>query len=299
MLLLRTLPILSPRELRAAMTIIANKNYFVAYLAGDMTLYLLQKAARNDMWYWVPVDGAVGMATSQVFMSALEIFHDCSPAASMNSINQTMFKGVSPSASLVTLAACASFEPSPVMLVRVISYRSLMYGTCALGSGRSDSLLGCSICTEGKYSAVNDLPIQANWWRLHNTSYVVEKCKTDDICMPKVVNGSYSACADGHVGALCIYCEDGFALVSGDCQQCEKGSSIGVLIRYIALFFAIVAVVAKGYCGAPTPQCRADDGLGEQEVRGRGVRAGAHADVDEGRLGACRLRAYPVVLVMI
>jgi len=36
----------------AAKLIVANKNYFIAYLSGDMALYLLQKAARNDLWWW-------------------------------------------------------------------------------------------------------------------------------------------------------------------------------------------------------------------------------------------------------
>ena len=42
------------RSFGAAMLIIANKNYFIAYMAGDMALYLPQKALRNDLWYWMP-----------------------------------------------------------------------------------------------------------------------------------------------------------------------------------------------------------------------------------------------------
>ena len=37
------------RSFGAAMLIIANKNYFIAYLAGDVALYLLQKALRSDL----------------------------------------------------------------------------------------------------------------------------------------------------------------------------------------------------------------------------------------------------------
>ena len=38
----------------AALLIVANKIYFIAYMAGDMALYLPQKALRNDLWYWMP-----------------------------------------------------------------------------------------------------------------------------------------------------------------------------------------------------------------------------------------------------
>ena len=34
------------RSFGAAMLIIANKNYFIAYMAGDVALYLAQKALR-------------------------------------------------------------------------------------------------------------------------------------------------------------------------------------------------------------------------------------------------------------
>jgi len=60
----------------AAMLIVANKNYFVAYMAGDMTLYLLQKAARNDLWYWVPVDGAMGVAMSLLMRVSIKVITD-------------------------------------------------------------------------------------------------------------------------------------------------------------------------------------------------------------------------------
>jgi len=64
------------RSFGAAILIIANKNYFIAYMAGDMTLYLLQKAARNDVWYWLPLDGAAGMAATFTFRVAVKVITD-------------------------------------------------------------------------------------------------------------------------------------------------------------------------------------------------------------------------------
>jgi len=52
------------RSLSAAMLMLAQKRYFVLYMAGDMALYLLQKVARGDFHYWLPVDGVFGLYMS-------------------------------------------------------------------------------------------------------------------------------------------------------------------------------------------------------------------------------------------
>ena len=54
------------RSFSAAMLMLAKKRYFAAYMAGDMVLYLLLKAARGDFHYWLPVDGAFGLFISLV-----------------------------------------------------------------------------------------------------------------------------------------------------------------------------------------------------------------------------------------
>ena len=46
------------------MLMLAKKGYFVAYLVGDMVLYLLQKVARGDFHYWIPIDGSFGLFVS-------------------------------------------------------------------------------------------------------------------------------------------------------------------------------------------------------------------------------------------
>jgi len=52
------------RAFSAALLMLVNKRYFVMYMAGDMALYLLQKVARGDFHYWLPVDGAFGLFVS-------------------------------------------------------------------------------------------------------------------------------------------------------------------------------------------------------------------------------------------
>jgi len=52
------------RAFRAAMLVLANKRYFVAYWAGDMALYLLQKVVRGDFQYLLPIDGSFGLIAS-------------------------------------------------------------------------------------------------------------------------------------------------------------------------------------------------------------------------------------------
>jgi len=52
------------RSFSAAMLMLVKKRYLAIYLAGDMVLYLLQKVARGDFHYWLPVDGAFGLFMS-------------------------------------------------------------------------------------------------------------------------------------------------------------------------------------------------------------------------------------------
>ena len=52
------------RSFSAAMLMLVSKRYLVAYMAGDMALYLLQKVARGDFHFWIPVDGAFGLIVS-------------------------------------------------------------------------------------------------------------------------------------------------------------------------------------------------------------------------------------------
>jgi len=52
------------RAFGAAMLMLVKKRYLVMYMAGDMALYLLQKVARGDFHYWLPVDGAFGLLVS-------------------------------------------------------------------------------------------------------------------------------------------------------------------------------------------------------------------------------------------
>jgi hypothetical protein len=43
---------------------LADTKIFVAYMAGDHLLYLLQKLVRGDFLYWMPVEGVGGLALS-------------------------------------------------------------------------------------------------------------------------------------------------------------------------------------------------------------------------------------------
>jgi len=52
------------RSFSAAMLMLVSKRYLAIYLAGDMALYLLQKVARGDFHYWVPIDGVGGLFVS-------------------------------------------------------------------------------------------------------------------------------------------------------------------------------------------------------------------------------------------
>ena len=52
------------RSLSAAMLMLVEKWHLMISLAGDMALYLLQKVARGDFYYWLPLDGVGGVFVS-------------------------------------------------------------------------------------------------------------------------------------------------------------------------------------------------------------------------------------------
>ena len=55
------------RSIGAALLMLADTKIFVAYMAGDHLLYLLQKLVRGDFLYWLPVEGVGGLAVSLLF----------------------------------------------------------------------------------------------------------------------------------------------------------------------------------------------------------------------------------------
>jgi len=46
------------------------------FMAGDMALYLLQKVARGDFHYWLPIDGAFGLFISLILRVIVKIITD-------------------------------------------------------------------------------------------------------------------------------------------------------------------------------------------------------------------------------
>jgi len=63
-MMLNSALLLSMRAFSGAMLMLVKKRYLAMYMAGDMALYLLQKVARGDFHYWVPVDGVGGLFLS-------------------------------------------------------------------------------------------------------------------------------------------------------------------------------------------------------------------------------------------
>jgi len=64
------------RSFSAAMLMLVKKRYFAMYMAGDMALYLLQKVARGDFHYWLPVDGAFGSLVSLILRMIVKMITD-------------------------------------------------------------------------------------------------------------------------------------------------------------------------------------------------------------------------------
>ena len=75
-MLLNNALLLLIRSFGAAMLMLAKKRYLAMYLAGDMALYLLQKVARGDFHYWMPIDGAFGLFMSLVMRVGIKTVTD-------------------------------------------------------------------------------------------------------------------------------------------------------------------------------------------------------------------------------
>jgi hypothetical protein len=64
------------RSIGAALLMLADTKIFVAYMAGDHLLYLLQKLVRGDFLYWLPMEGVVGLALSLLVRVAVKTLTD-------------------------------------------------------------------------------------------------------------------------------------------------------------------------------------------------------------------------------
>ena len=64
------------RGVSAALLMNIKREYWGMYWAGDMFVYLGQKVIRNDMWYWVPLEGWVGVIMSVLIRIVIKIITD-------------------------------------------------------------------------------------------------------------------------------------------------------------------------------------------------------------------------------
>ncbi|GMI22120.1 hypothetical protein TeGR_g11755 [Tetraparma gracilis] len=64
------------RSIGAALLMLADTKIFVAYMAGDHLLYLLQKLVRGDFMYWLPVEGVGGLAASLLMRVVVKTLTD-------------------------------------------------------------------------------------------------------------------------------------------------------------------------------------------------------------------------------
>ena len=75
-MLLNSALLLLIRSFGAAMLMLAKTRYFAAYMAGDMALYLLQKVARGDFHYSIPIYGAFGIFVSLLLRVTVKMITD-------------------------------------------------------------------------------------------------------------------------------------------------------------------------------------------------------------------------------
>jgi hypothetical protein len=64
------------RSLAYALLLTTRLKFAVYFFFGEIAFYFLQKALRNDLWFWVPVDGALGVFMSGAIHFALKVIVD-------------------------------------------------------------------------------------------------------------------------------------------------------------------------------------------------------------------------------
>ena len=75
-MLLNSALMLLLRSFSASMLMLVRIRYFLAYLVGDMALYLLQKVGRGDFHYWFPVEGMTGLFISLLLRGFVKMITD-------------------------------------------------------------------------------------------------------------------------------------------------------------------------------------------------------------------------------
>ena len=76
-----------------------------------------------------------------------------------------------------------------------------------------------SKCVESdKAYTIETIVIEDGWWRTSSTSDEVKECPTYDYCVSNKSSSS-DLCADGHTGAYCEVCIEGYGKMSdGTCE---------------------------------------------------------------------------------
>jgi hypothetical protein len=102
-----------------------------------------------------------------------------------------------------------------------------------------------------------------------------------------MVNGTFQPCAKGHEGALCSYCQSGYAMVTGACELCEGGSTASRLIGVCVGFVVFLGVLLWYLYKLNKTEQEADEARHrEEEVAGgriRTARLSAHVGIDKAR----------------
>jgi hypothetical protein len=127
---------------------------------------------------------------------------------------------------------------------RANSVNDLTSGTCVCNSGFFSKTPSASCertpvgadCDKGCTPA--DFQLQPGFWRTGPSSSQVTVCPVAELCPQATGRANASACADGHTGAMCTVCADGWARSTGlHCETCEGGdhAAFGVWLALILL----------------------------------------------------------------
>jgi hypothetical protein len=75
-MVLNSMLLLLSRSFSAALLMLVDKKYYILYFTSDMGLYLLQKFARGDFHYWMPLEGGLGICISALMRVIVKVVAD-------------------------------------------------------------------------------------------------------------------------------------------------------------------------------------------------------------------------------
>ena len=132
------------------------------------------------------------------------------------------------------------------------------------GDSYAVACIGCTLCTDcfleeqvptcmdilehsesdGGDTTLENISIDAGFWRATSTSREVLSCHNEDACVGGVT-GSQSYCEEGYEGPYCSICSEGYSEhLSFSCRECSDNNTDTIIVAVILSVVGLIVIVA-------------------------------------------------------